>query len=272
MPGGSDPRNPYGTSFPTGISLQGYLAQKTQEFVASFEKVGAASEILAQRLANWGPTISGSRFGAGRGIISRLGSAGRGGIGMQAGRGGGRLSGGLFDTQFNASTVPGYDSQFGPAVAGVDKLNEQIQNIAPAFQYAMSAVTNTIVQGAINGALKIKDVFNALRNAILQILADLAARAATAGLLSLIFPTIGFGGAMRGLSTGNFTGGISSVRPAPVGANPNLGASGFSGGGVHNHYYIQGSLVTEQEIARRVMNMGVKQARRGSNALSLHIG
>lgn len=143
-----------------------------------------------------------------------------------------------------------------PAGSSISQLEERIQSIAPAFQFAMTSVTNAIVQGAITGALKIKDVFNALRNAIMQILAELAARAAVAGLLSLFFPSIGFAGAFKGLSTGNFTGGgASSFRPSPIGANP--GASGFGGGrpvviNIYGSGQIQNISDLERELAGRI--------------------
>jgi len=165
-----------------------------------------------------------------------------------------------------ADRVLSQDFSNTPAGASIETLNERIQAIAPAFQYAMSAVTNTIVQGAITGALKIKDVFNALRNAILQILADIAARAATAGILSLLFPGIGFAGMFKGLGTGQFTSPGTSFRPSPIGANPGVGLSRFGGGGVTVN--INAPIYGDQQAIRRQINDAVKQASRGQNNLS----
>lgn len=230
--------------------------------------ISDALNTVAQHIANWGPTIMGSRFGEGRGIISPFGSS-RGGIGMQAGRGGGRLSGGLFDTQFNAGNVPHAENSFELPMQGLSKLEERILQIAPVFQQMMSAVTNTIVQGLMTGKGQIVDVLNALKGAILSILAQIAAKMAVIGLISLI------PGAGTFSSVGKFLGGGLFSMPGgngprvPVGASA---ASGFGGGGMRITLVVQGDLVNSDEKIRRFINAGVQQAQRGQNNLSRYLG
>jgi len=164
---------------------------------------------------------------------------------------------------FNLPTISAEDF-FGPAQEGLTRLQEQIYAIAPVFQSMMSAVTNTIVQGFITGKGQIVDVLQSLRDAILNILAQIAARMATAGVLSLI-PGVGsFANIFNALSGGTI---FNQPRPAPVGANPSLSTSGFNGG-YNVTLIVQGDLVNSDEKVRRFINDGVAQAKRGGNALT----
>lgn len=108
---------------------------------------------------------------------------------------------------------------------------DAVQATSGYVMSAMSSITQSIVRGIEQGTLRIKDLFNALKSAVLQIIADLAARLATAGILSLIFPQLGFGNALGGLFGGGFSGGRTNsvARPAPVGVRP--GGSSFGGAG-----------------------------------------
>ena len=189
-------------------------------------------------------------------------------------------TGGIFDRNGNPN-VRGR-GQENPAIqrardiqSEIDKANQsydqfitKVQAVSGYVMSAMSSITQSIVRGIEQGTLRIKDLFNALKSAVLQIIADLAARLATAGILSLLFPSLGFGNALGGVFGGGFGGRTNSVaRPAPVGVRP--GGSSFGGPSVVNHnYYIEGSLVTREQIARDVMNIGATQARRGQNGMS----
>lgn len=189
-------------------------------------------------------------------------------------------TGGIFDRNGNPN-IRGR-GQENPAIqrardiqSEIDKANQsydqfigRVQAVSGYVMSAMSSITQSIVRGIEQGTLRIKDLFNALKSAVLQIIADLAARLATAGILSLLFPSLGFGNALGGVFGGGFGGRTNSVaRPAPVGVRP--GGSSFGGPSVVNHnYYIEGSLVTREQIARDVMNIGATQARRGQNGMS----
>ena len=126
-----------------------------------------------------------------------------------------------------ADNVLGRSFMDTPAGQSLGQFEDRIRAIAPMFESMMSAVTNTLVRGFITGKGQIVDVLNSLRDAILSILAQIAARMATAGLLSLIPGVGGFSSIFNALSGGQI---FNQPRPAPVGANPNLGTSGFGGG------------------------------------------
>lgn len=103
----------------------------------------------------------------------------------------------------------------------LESFTQKLQNYAATFNYLMSSVTQAIVQGAISGSLTIKTVFQSLRNAVLQMLADLAARAASAWFLTLLFPALSFKSAF-----GFASGGGWSTKSAP-----RISPSQFNGNG-----------------------------------------
>lgn len=223
----------------------------------SGDEVVIALKTVADKIRNWGPNILGSRFGDERGVIGGFGERERG-IGIQAGRGGRGIGGGrgLFDPQFNASTVPSIGRQFDLPEQGLTALQERIMTIAPMFEQTMQAVMSTLVQGFMTGKGQIVDVLNSLKSSILSILASIAAKMAAAGLLSLVpgvgsFRTaLGFLGGGGGIFGGNSNG----PRNFPVGANP---ASGFRGGNmVTVNIYGSGQISNvsdlERELASRI--------------------
>lgn len=149
----------------------------------------------------------------------------------------------------------------------LDKFMQKAQLVSSYVMSITSAFTNTIVRGIEQGTLRIKDLFNALKSAVLSILADIAARLAAAGILSLIF-RMPFSSSSQVVGLGGFSGGsVNSFRPSPVGANPST--SSFGAGVTNHNYYIQGSLVTREEIAREVIQIGVTSAQRGQNKMGL---
>jgi len=232
-----------------------------------------------QKISNWGPSIEGSRFGGGRAIIGRRGdrTRDRAGIGMRAGRGRGRLGGGrLFDID-GSGGVGGAETMDIDAILKILKAEKSyrqfmstVNTVASYTMQAMSGITQTLVNGIAEGTLRIKDLFNSLKSAILNIISDLLAKLATAGILSLFFPSIGFTGALYGVFGGGFGGGrTQSIMPNPIGAFPTSPQSSF--GGMHVTLIVQGDLVNDDEKIRRFIDKGVTQAQRGGNKLSRYL-
>jgi hypothetical protein len=150
--------------------------------------------------------------------------------------------------------------------AQLSELQDRIATIAPYFQQAMSAVMSTLVQGFLTGKGQIVDVLKSLRDSIFNILAQIAARLAVQGLVSLI-PGVGSFAAAGSLLKSI---GFSIQRPAPVGANPSVGVSGFHSG-YNVTLIVQGDLVNSEEKVRRFIDAGVTQAQRGGNKLSRYL-
>lgn len=151
-----------------------------------------------------------------------------------------------------------------PAGHSLGELDERIRNIAPAFQYAMQSVMDTLVQGFLTGKGQIVDVLNSLKMSILNILSQIAARYATAGLLSLIPGAGAFGAILGALGGGIFShGGGGGGRPSPVGASS---ASGFGRGGHTVNFY--GAVYGDAEsIALRIEETLSGRMRRGTSKL-----
>ncbi len=222
--------------------------------------VVAALEKVAYKISNIDNKVLGSRLG--RGVIDPLIRNERGLLFPEDDR---NQSNPFRIRQNNNLPTVSRSDIFGDAEERLAKLQEQINMLAPALQFAMSTVMDTLVRGFISGKGQIVDVLNSLRDAILSILAQIAARMATAGLLSLIPGVGGFASVFNALSGGQI---FNQPRPAPVGASPSM--SGFGGGGVTivfqgDVYGSADSIAShiESKLANR-MRMGTSRMIRGN--------
>lgn len=135
-----------------------------------------------------------------------------------------------------------------------------------AFESRMASVFGSIRSMADLAAFKIRDVFQALGDAILDILSQIAAKMAAIGLLNLIggfFGIRGIGGVLGPIiPSGNSIGGGSSFSPATPPVASGFG-SNMAPATVYNIFHVQGSVVTERELMDKSRQYNKKMDRYG---------
>jgi hypothetical protein len=140
-----------------------------------------------------------------------------------------------------------------------------------AFESRLASVFGSIRSMADLAAFSIKDVFQALGDAILDILSQIAAKMAAIGLLNLIggaFGIPGLGGVLGPIIPSGGGGGGGGTRSFHGGSSmPPIGGSTFGGAQlqpVHNYnFYVQGSVVTERELFEKSREFARKMDRYG---------
>lgn len=145
------------------------------------------------------------------------------------------------------------------------QLSGLAMNFGNAFQNSLAGVFRNIKSLADLASLRIKDVFDALGQAILEILAQIAAKMAVLGLLSLFtgIPFMSLAGGFKGLLGGgggawgnSWTGGTGGLSPAVA----------PTGGSTMNFFFP--NMIGNEDNARAVAETIKRQMRYNQSALS----
>lgn len=158
------------------------------------------------------------------------------------------------------------DAEFARLTAQFNRVLNLAAMIGTAFQSRLASVFGSIRSMADLAAFKIRDVFQALGDAILDILSKIAAKMAAIGLLNLIggfFGIPGLGGVLGPIiPSGNSIGGGSSFSPATPPVASGFG-SNMAPATVYNIFHVQGSVVTERELMDKSRQYSKKMDRYG---------
>ena len=158
------------------------------------------------------------------------------------------------------------DAEFERLTAQFNRILNLAAMIGKAFQSRLASVFSSIRSMADLAAFKIRNVFQALGDAILDILSQIGAKMAAIGLLNLIggfFGIPGLGGVLGPIiPSGNSIGGGSSFSPATPPVASGFG-SNMAPATVYNIFHVQGSVVTERELMDKSRQYSKKMDRYG---------